>query len=65
MVPRGVLPESDGPRLTGSQELRRLFAVNPAQKLPLSLEEFPRLARARTAPLAQEEAAQPQEYPNL
>eukprot|EP00972_Heterocapsa_arctica_P008596 1255910-Heterocapsa_arctica.AAC.1 len=46
LVPREVQPDYVGPSLTGSQELRRLFAVKPAIGPPLAQEDFPRLTRA-------------------
>eukprot|EP00972_Heterocapsa_arctica_P056272 8301975-Heterocapsa_arctica.AAC.1 len=46
-IPQEVLPEYEGPRLTGGQELRRLFAA-PAQVCPLlTQEDLPRLPQAK------------------
>eukprot|EP00972_Heterocapsa_arctica_P101145 14908512-Heterocapsa_arctica.AAC.1 len=61
LVPREVVPEYDGPPLTGSQELRRLFATKPAGRPLATQEEFPRLTRAKAGPGKQEAAVVPQE----
>eukprot|EP00972_Heterocapsa_arctica_P047102 6949702-Heterocapsa_arctica.AAC.1 len=59
MVPQEVGPEYQGPRLSGGQELCRLFAT-PARDGPqLSQEAFPRLTLA-TEPGVQEGASRPQ-----
>eukprot|EP00972_Heterocapsa_arctica_P047923 7069397-Heterocapsa_arctica.AAC.1 len=49
LVPRKVQPDYVGPPLTGSQELRRLFATEPALGPPVAQEDFPRLPQAEPA----------------
>eukprot|EP00972_Heterocapsa_arctica_P062233 9173827-Heterocapsa_arctica.AAC.1 len=49
LVPREVQPDYVDPSLTGSQELRRLFAGKPAMSPSLAQEVFPRLSRAEPA----------------
>eukprot|EP00972_Heterocapsa_arctica_P049793 7325937-Heterocapsa_arctica.AAC.1 len=46
LVPQEVAPAYDGPRLTGGQELRRLFAAQVRDRPPESQEAFPRLTVA-------------------
>eukprot|EP00972_Heterocapsa_arctica_P052771 7767585-Heterocapsa_arctica.AAC.1 len=55
-TPQEVLPEYEGPRLTGGQELHRLFATS-AQGCPiLTQEDLPRLPQAKSGQGSQEAA---------
>eukprot|EP00972_Heterocapsa_arctica_P094210 13894088-Heterocapsa_arctica.AAC.1 len=49
LVPQPIQGEYEGTPLTGSQELRRLFAPKAAVQPPETLEEFPELAHAEPA----------------
>eukprot|EP00972_Heterocapsa_arctica_P040698 5999045-Heterocapsa_arctica.AAC.1 len=60
MFPQEVLPEYEGPRLTGGQELCRRFAT-PARECPqLTQEELPRLTQAKGGQGPQGAAGMPQ-----
>eukprot|EP00972_Heterocapsa_arctica_P087937 12966951-Heterocapsa_arctica.AAC.1 len=60
MVPQEVVPEYVGPRLSGGQELSRLFAT-PARVCPrLTQEDLPRLPKAKGGHGPQEVAGRPQ-----
>eukprot|EP00972_Heterocapsa_arctica_P108373 15961954-Heterocapsa_arctica.AAC.1 len=42
MVPQEVVPEYVGPRISGGQELARLFATQARERPSLTQEDFPR-----------------------
>eukprot|EP00972_Heterocapsa_arctica_P061913 9126663-Heterocapsa_arctica.AAC.1 len=47
LVPQEVSTPHEGPRVSSGHELRRLFAPQERERPPATLEEFPRLTRAR------------------
>eukprot|EP00972_Heterocapsa_arctica_P096764 14276893-Heterocapsa_arctica.AAC.1 len=60
LIPQEVVPEYEGPRLTGGQELRRLFATPARECPPLTQEDLPRLPQAQGGQGSQEAARRPQ-----